>query len=138
MKSRIVFLFTCFLGLWSLLLIRAMFIQIFPDGRFENLKRKQFETSLQIRTRRGAIVDRNGKELAASVPAYSLFADPKLVKDPYSLAARLSKQLGVSKLPLRKRLRESTRRFVWIRRQLTERLQKFDRFGTDLLGSLGI
>lgn len=121
MKSRIVFLFTCFLGLWSLLLIRAMFIQIFPDGRLENLKRKQFETSLQIRTRRGAIVDRNGKELAASIPAYSLFADPKLVKDPYSLAARLSKQLGISKMSLRKRLRDSGRRFVWIRRQLTEK-----------------
>jgi len=121
MKSRIIFLFSCFLGLWSLLLMRAMFIQIFPDGRLENLKRKQFETSLQIRTRRGAIVDRYGKELAASVPAYSLFADPKMVKDPIALTNRLSKHLDIPKTVLRKRLRDRERRFVWIRRQLNEK-----------------
>ncbi len=121
MKSRIIFLFSCFLGLWSMLLIRAMFIQIFPDGRLENLKRKQFETSVQIRTRRGAILDRYGKELAASVPAYSLFADPKLVKDSYNLINRLSKHLDIPKSTLRKRLRDRDRRFVWIRRQLNEK-----------------
>ncbi len=121
MKSRIIFLFTCFLALWSVLLLRAMFIQIFPDGRLENLKRKQFETSIQIRTRRGAILDRNGKELAASVPAYSLFADPKLIKDSVTLSARLSKYLGIPRATLKKRLRDRERRFVWIRRQLDEK-----------------
>src|SRR5262245_16295558 len=121
MKSRIIFLFSCFLGLWSVLLMRAMFIQIFPDGRLENLKRKQFETSLQIRTRRGAIVDRNGKELAASVPAYSLFADPKLVKNPAALVARLSKHLEIPLPAVRRRILDRGRRFVWIRRQLTEK-----------------
>lgn len=105
-----------------MLLMRAMFLQIFPDGRLENLKRKQFETSLQIRTRRGAILDRNGKELAASVPAYSLFADPKMVRDPISLGLRLSKYLDIPKSTLRKRLMgDRTRRFVWIRRQLSEK-----------------
>lgn len=121
MKSRIIFLFTCFLILWSALLLRAMFIQIFPDGRLENLKRKQFETSLQIRTRRGAILDRNGKELAASVPAYSLFADPKLLRDSNALSGRLSKYLKLSRSNLKKRLRDRERRFVWIRRQLNEK-----------------
>lgn len=98
-----------------------MFIQIFPDGRLENLKRKQFETSLQIRTRRGAILDRNGKELAASVPAYSLFADPKLLRDSEVLSAKLAKYLDIQRTPLRKRLRDRERRFVWIRRQLNEK-----------------
>lgn len=121
MKSRIIFLFTCFLVLWSALLLRAMFIQIFPDGRLESLKRKQFETSLQIRTRRGAIVDRNGKELAASVPAYSLFADPKLLRDSNALSGRLAKYLKLSRANLKKRLRDRERRFVWIRRQLNEK-----------------
>jgi cell division protein FtsI (penicillin-binding protein 3) len=121
MKSRIIFLFSCFLLLWTTLLMRGMFLQIFPDGRLENLKRKQFETSLQIRTRRGAIVDRNGKELAASVPAYSLFADPKMLRDPIVLITRLSKLLDIPKSTLRRRLLgDRTRRFIWIRRQLSE------------------
>lgn len=101
--------------------MRAMFIQIFPDGRLENLKRKQFETSLQIRTRRGAILDRNGKELAASVPAYSLFADPKLIANSDTLSSRLSKYLDIPRSTLKRRLRDRARRFVWIRRQLTEK-----------------
>lgn len=121
MKSRIIFLFTCFLFLWSLLILRAMFIQIFPDGRLENLKRKQFETSLQIRTRRGAILDRNGKELAASIPAYSLFADPKLIQDPNGLAVKLGRKLRMSQASIRRRLKGPSRRFVWIRRQLDQR-----------------
>ena len=58
--------------LWGVLIVRAGFLQMLPDSRLDNLKRRQFETSLQIRTRRGAIVDRQGNELAASVPAYSL------------------------------------------------------------------
>ncbi|NJL25398.1 MAG: hypothetical protein HC902_09625 [Calothrix sp. SM1_5_4] len=94
MKSRILILFSCFLVLWGLLLLRAARLQIFPDVRLENLKRRQFETALQIHTRRGAILDRNGNELAASVPAYSLFADPKLVKDPYGLGRPLGQVSG--------------------------------------------
>ena len=121
MKSRILILFSMFLGLWSLLIVRAMFIQVFPDSRLENLKRKQFETSLSIHTRRGAILDRNGKELAASVPAYSLFADPKILESSRDLTRRLA---GILKMPpevIRKRLKHKEKRFVWIRRQLTEK-----------------
>ncbi len=121
MKNRILILFSCFLGLWGLLLIRAAHLQIFPDRRLENLKRRQFETSLQIRTRRGAILDRNGKELAASVPAYSLFADPKMIKDPYGLGARLGKYLNLPTGSLKKRLRDRERRFIWIKRQLSQK-----------------
>lgn len=121
MKSRILVLFSCFLALWGVLFLRAARLQIFPDVRLENLKRRQFETSLQIHTRRGAILDREGVELAASVPAYSLFADPKLVQDPYGLAKRLGKFLDMPAVPLRKRLRAKQRRFIWIKRQLTEK-----------------
>ncbi|MGE4131535.1 MAG: peptidoglycan D,D-transpeptidase FtsI family protein [Bdellovibrionales bacterium] len=118
MKSRVLFLFSFFLLLWSLLLVRAMYLQVFPDHRLENLKRRQFETTLQIRTRRGAILDRHGKELAASVPAYSLFADPKLIQDPHRIADKLAKKLRISKSSLVRRLKNQERRFVWIRRQL--------------------
>jgi cell division protein FtsI (penicillin-binding protein 3) len=121
MKSRILILFSCFLALWGLLILRAARLQIFPDHRLESLKRRQFETSLQIRTRRGAILDRNGKEFAASVPAYSLFADPKMIKDPYGLGIRLGKHLDLPIRPLKKRLRNRERRFIWIKRQLSEK-----------------
>lgn len=121
MKSRILILFSFFLGLWAVLLLRAVTLQIFPDGRLENLKRRQFETSLQIHTRRGAILDRNHVELAASVPAYSLFADPRLIQDSYKLSKLLGKALDIPSSVLRKRFRDKHKRFVWIKRQLSER-----------------
>ena len=133
MKSRILILFSCFLFMWGLLLVRAARVQVIPDVRLESLKRRQFETALQIRTRRGAIVDRNGNELAASVPAFSLFADPKMIKDPYGLAKRLGKELDIPVAQLRKRLRDKQRRFIWIRRQLGEaqrdRIKRWDEAG---------
>jgi cell division protein FtsI (penicillin-binding protein 3) len=118
MKTRILILFCIFLGLWGLLIARAARLQIFPDVRLENLKRRQFETSLDIRTRRGAILDRNGNELAASIPSYSLFADPKLIANTTELSKRLSKEIGIPAAQLKKRLHDHSRRFVWLRRQV--------------------
>lgn len=121
MKSRILLLFSFLLVLWVIVLVRGAFIQIFPNERLESLKRRQFETSIQIRARRGAILDRNGKELAASVPSYSLFADPKVIQDPYTVAWKLSRTLKLRKSEVLRNLRLRNRRFVWMKRQLPEK-----------------
>ena len=121
MKGPIVVLFSGFLLVWGGLLFRAATLQIFPDHRLEQMKRRQFETSLEIRTRRGAILDRNGKELAASVPAFSLFADPKVIENAGAVAQRLSRYLGLSAATLKKTFAHRNRRFVWIKRQLNEK-----------------
>src|SRR5690606_6263020 len=97
-------------------------IQIFPDARLANLKEKQFEASLSIRSRRGAIVDRNGKELAASVPAYSLFADPKEIERPRETSKKLGRWLRMSDKNLYRKITRKNNRFVWIARQLDEDL----------------
>ncbi len=123
MKSRILVLFSLFLVLWGALTLRAARLQVFPDVRLENLKRRQFETSIQIRTRRGAILDRNGHELAASVPSYSLFADPKLIQNHWDAASRLAKVLKVPSRSIRKRLKDKSKRFVWLRRQVPQSLK---------------
>jgi cell division protein FtsI (penicillin-binding protein 3) len=120
-KSRILLLFSFMLVLWMIVLVRGAFIQIFPNERLANLKRRQFETSIQIRARRGAILDRNGKELAASVPSYSLFADPKLIKAPRYLARKLASTLRLRYSELAKRLKLKNRRFIWLKRQLPEK-----------------
>ncbi len=133
MKARVLVLFAIFLALWALLITRAARLQIFPDGRLENFKRRQFETSLQIRTRRGAILDRNGRDLGASIPSYSLFADPKLIKNTAASAKRLAKYLDLLPSAMRKHLRDHTRRFVWIKRQLAER-QKLEIESWDMPG----
>jgi cell division protein FtsI (penicillin-binding protein 3) len=122
MKLRVLILFSVLLMGWGFLVLRAAQIQIFPNARLERLKERQFETSLSIRSRRGAIMDRNGKELAASVPSYSLFADPKVLKSPRATARQLGIWLRMSRQNVYRLLTRKNDRFVWIARQLDKEM----------------
>lgn len=76
---------------------------------------------VKLSSRRGDILDRNGQELAVSVTAYSLFADPKIIKDPYAAAKKLSKMFGVSFKSIYKKIKNKNRRFVWLKRRLNKK-----------------
>ena len=47
--------------------------------------------------------------------------DELLIEDPYGLAKRLGKALDIPSMALKRRLRDKQRRFIWIKRQLTEK-----------------
>ena len=66
---------------------------------------------------RGRIFDRNLNDLAISIPARAVWADPRLVKDKPRTAARLAKALGVKKATLAGRL-ASKGRFVYLARRI--------------------
>jgi cell division protein FtsI (penicillin-binding protein 3) len=127
-RPRILILSLGFACLWSCLLIRAAWIQLIPNERLEALKRRQFETTITLGNRRGEILDRNGHELATSAPAWSLFADPKVLEEP-KIAARKMAEIFRKKHPaIEKRrvarlvydkIKNRKRRFVWLERQLT-------------------
>ena len=63
-------------------------MQVFPNKKLENLRQKQFESSITLSPVRGKILDRNGVELASSVSVYSLFADPQIIKNPKALSKK--------------------------------------------------
>lgn len=104
--------------MWGLLIGRAFYIQVLPNSKLSELRERQFETVIKLDPRRGDIVDRNGKELAATVASYSLFADPQILKGPRSVARKLSKILRVPASHILPKL-QGERRFVWIERQLS-------------------
>lgn len=120
MKSRIVVIFVGILVLWSALLMRAAYLQFLPNDRLQNLQNRQFQTKVTLPARRGAIVDRNGRDLAMSATAYSLYADPKIIENRKLAAKKLSKILGQSSESLYAKIKDGNRRFVWIQRMLEQ------------------
>jgi len=118
LKPRILLVFAGLILLWAVLIGRAGFLQIFPSGRIRAIQERQFQTVITLQSRRGAIVDRRGRELALSTTAYSLFADPKLLQGKKKLAARLAKELGMSADGIYAKIKDKDKRFNWIARLL--------------------
>lgn len=118
MKSRIVLLFIGFCLLWTMLGLRAASLQFLPGERLKALKQRQFRTVVTLPARRGAITDREGRELALSTTAFSLYADPKIIEGRRSAAKRLAKVLGANPDSVYAKIRDHHRRFVWIDRTL--------------------
>jgi cell division protein FtsI (penicillin-binding protein 3) len=119
-KKRIILAFSGVCFLWVILLSRAFFIQVFPSEKLTALKQRQYQTYVKLEGRRGAIMDRNGRELALSTPAYSLFADPKLIEKKKTTSSFLAKELGVSFESIYAKIKDKNKRFVWIQRRLTK------------------
>ncbi len=99
-------------------------MQILPNHHLSTAKEKQYQRIVKLQSKRGDVFDRNGIELAISVPAYSLFADPSLVEKPKRLALKLSKTLGIPYRPLYKKLSKKNSRFVWLARLLDDSKKK--------------
>src|SRR4051812_48802563 len=119
MNSRILVVFLFFVFLWAAMLVRGAYLQILPNSKLASLQKRQFETTVEVNGRRGLIVDRNGRELAATIPSYSLFADPHILERPRAVSRRLAKLLGVPSSELYSKLK-GKRRFIWLKRHLRE------------------
>lgn len=119
MKSKIITLFIGVCFLWSLLLLRAAYLQFLPHEKLNALQMRQFQTVVTLPARRGSIYDRNGKELAMSSPAYSLYADPKLIENRKSLSKQLAQITGGNAREISLKIKDKTKRFVWLDRLLS-------------------
>ncbi len=89
---------------------------------------RQHQGRITMSATRGAILDRNGIELALSTPVDSVGVFPKKVKDPEWLASILAGVLDESESALAAKL--SGERFQWLKRQadpgLSERLEELN------------
>ncbi|MBA6389695.1 peptidoglycan glycosyltransferase FtsI [Colwellia sp. BRX10-3] len=113
------------------LMARTAYIQVFePDM----LKKQGDNRSLRTNTKtvqRGSIVDRNGHELAISVPVETVWADPKIIFDTNALSMTkhwqaLADVLGqdVNKLKVRV-TKNPGKRFVYIERKVAPAMAKY-------------
>ncbi len=113
------------------LMARTAYIQVVePDM----LKAQGDNRSLRTNTKtvqRGSIVDRNGHELAISVPVETVWADPKIIFDTNALAMKkhwqaLADVLGqdVNKLKVRV-TKNPSKRFVYIERKVAPAMASY-------------
>jgi cell division protein FtsI (penicillin-binding protein 3) len=101
---------------------RAYHLQITEGDRHSATAAHQQLRDVRLAPRRGTIFDRHGAELAVSVDADSVYANPRQMReesvDTGLAALRLSQVLGVDVDRISQRL-SSDRLFVWLERQVT-------------------
>ena len=74
--------------------IRYGWLQLVQGAELSERVKYQVGQDYSVQSPRGAIIDRNGRELAVSTMTKSLFVDPFHVKDPQQLAKDLAPLVG--------------------------------------------
>ena len=109
---------------------RAAFIQVIePDALIEQGDSRTLRTR-NMPSYRGLITDRNGAELAVSVPVQAIYADPKVIHDnlAFDKARRwhaLADVLGQDVESLREKVSNPKRRFVYLQRQVSPAMANY-------------
>ena len=109
---------------FTLLAVRAAYIQVISNDFFQKQGQVRFARTLELPANRGRILDRNGQLLATSVLAPSIWAIPEDVdRDPKQLQ-RLAKLLEMPLTELNAKLEDEDKTFVWLKRQVDEPVAK--------------
>ncbi|MEW6088238.1 MAG: penicillin-binding protein [bacterium] len=116
-KFRIVTFFI-FLGVAIFFIIlRLVQVQIIQHKNFSQKASRQHQKIVNLQPKRGAIYDRKMRELAVSVSMYSIYGEPKKIKDPMEAAEVLAEILEIDNKKIIGYL-TSDRAFVWIARRI--------------------
>ncbi len=115
MEKRMVLISLFFFVCGALLVAKLYVLQIADRDRF--IRHVRHDRIERIPRKRGSIYDRNGNLLAFSLPAYSLYADPRHVTEKERAVETLHRMFGIDRRSLLRKL-SSGRGFEWIRRKL--------------------
>jgi cell division protein FtsI (penicillin-binding protein 3) len=99
--------------------VRVGMLQTVDAARYTALGESQRVRAVVLPAERGTIFDRNGAELALTVPKKTVWADPRLVTDPPQAASLLAPILGTDPAALAARLGR-TADFVYVARQIDD------------------
>ena len=112
---------------FAILLGRVAILQTAEAAAFRLAGERQRVRTTTLPAARGAIFDRNGYELAISIPQTTIWADPRLIIDPAGTANALAPVLGldaerVARLAQRLTLGSATdgREFAYVARQVDD------------------
>jgi cell division protein FtsI (penicillin-binding protein 3) len=118
-KGRLVTLLVALALGFGLVVARLVDVQAVSAGRYAVVGVDQRVHSVALPAQRGAIVDRNGADLAVSVNKPTVWADPHLVTDPAGAARALAPVLKLDEGDIRQKL-TSDSAFVYLARHVED------------------
>ncbi len=112
--------------------VRLVFLQVRDADALTALALQQRLRTLEPPAARGAILDRNGRELAMSLDAAAVYADPSLIGHPEAVGRRLAPFLHEKAADIAATIEDSASpRFAYLARQVDTRV-------ADRIKALGI
>lgn len=110
---------------YIVLAARSAYIQVIEPDMLKKQGDRRSKRIAELNVQRGSIVDRNGDELAVSVPVETVWADPKIVMEHNALAMEkhwqaLADVLGKDVNSLTARIvKNPNKRFLYVERQVS-------------------
>ncbi len=123
-KITLGFLATTLVLLYLLVFYKLFNVQVFDREYYISKLSRQYEKTFYGSKVRGNIYDRNGNELAISVPSFSLYVNKNKINDIDKFANTLSKIINISPEKIKKCLEESEQKGLFILRKSEDRALK--------------
>jgi len=112
-------------------------LQLLNGGRYAALGASQRVRPVVLPAERGSVFDRDGADLALSVPQHTVWADPRLISDPQREADALAPVLNLDRNTLLRALTTPDKAFVYLARQVddatTQKVKDLKLDGIELL-----
>ena len=100
------------------LLGRGVYLQGIHNDFLQKKGNERYSRVIEVSAHRGMITDRNGEPLAVSTPVESVWASPPDVEANSRQVKKLAQTLGMNIEELKSRLFDTSRDFVYLKRQL--------------------
>ena len=126
-SRRLVAVFVISALLFLAVLARVTLLQTVQADELRTAGKSQRTTEQRLKAHRGTIFDRDGADLALSVPARTVTANPKLVLDPVGTVRTLTALLKLSEAKQQSLVEAFTAKqnsFVYVARQIDPQLAK--------------
>jgi cell division protein FtsI (penicillin-binding protein 3) len=116
---------------FAALAVRSAYLQSMRNDFLQEKGDARYSRVLEIPAVRGRILDRNGDALAVSTPVKSVWAIPADLELTALQRRELGRLLGIERRELDRRLRDTSRDFVYLKRQVPPEV-------AESIGALGL
>lgn len=135
-KKRLIFAFVVIILISLYLIGRLVLLQIVKGEELKKGALEQWTKGITIKSKRGIIFDRNGKKLAVSISAATVFASPADIKDPHKTAKEVARVLNLDEEIIYEKITKKVRTEKikqWITKEEAQELRKLRLSGIEII-----